>query len=126
MELVPSISEAEHQVMKVIWNDNPITAMEIIKVLTKTTDWKPKTIKTLINRLLKKDAIGYEKSGRVYNYHFLIEEADFVKTESRMFLNRIFGGAMKPMLVTMVENEDLTLEDLDELRKHIMENKKGK
>ena len=125
MKKIPTISEAEHQVMKIIWNDNPITAMEIIKILSKKTDWKPKTIKTLINRLLTKGAIGYEKSGREYNYYPNIEQADFVKTESRMFLKRIFEGATKPMLVSMVENEDLTLEDLDDLRKYIMEKKKG-
>lgn len=126
MKNIPGISEAEHQVMKVIWKDNPITAMEIVKVLTKTTDWKFKTIKTLINRLLTKKAIGYEKTGREYNYYPLIEEADFVKAESRMFLKRIFGGSTKPMLVSMVENEDLTLEEIDELRKYITDKKKGK
>ena len=125
MNQIPTISEAEHQVMKIIWKDNPIMASDIINVLTKTTDWKPKTIKTLINRLLKKGAIGFEKSGREYNYYPLIEEADFVKTESRMFVKRLFGGSMKPLLVSMVENEDLTLEDIDELRKYIMEKKKG-
>ena len=125
MNKLPEISEAEHQVMKVIWGYNPITAMEVIETLAETTDWKPKTVKTLLNRLLKKKAVGYEKNGREYNYFPLIEEADFVKAESRIFLKRIFGGAMKPMLVTMAENEDLTLEDLDELRKFIME-KKGK
>ena len=125
MEQIPSISEAEHQVMKIIWKDNPITAMKIINVLSKKTDWKPKTIKTLLNRLLTKGAIGYEKSGREYIYHPIIEETEFVKTESRMFLKRIFGGATKPMLVSMVENEDLTLDDLDELRQYIMDKKKG-
>ena len=125
MKKIPSISEAEHQVMKIIWKDNPIMASEIINVLTEKADWKPKTIKTLINRLLTKDAIGFEKSGREYNYYPLIEEADFVKTESRMFVKRLFGDSMKPMLVSMVENEDLTLEDIDELRKYIIEKKKG-
>ena len=126
MKKIPGISEAEHQVMKVIWRDNPIVASEIINVLTDKTDWKPKTIKTLINRLLTKGVIGYEKTGREYVYYPIVEEEDFIKTESRMFLKRIFGGAMKPMLVSMVENEDLTLDDLDELRKYIMEKKKGK
>lgn len=97
--------------------------MEIIKELTKVTDWKPNTIKTFINRLLKKGAVGYEKSGKECNYYPLIEEADFVKTESRLFLNRVFGGAMKPMLVTMVENEDLTLEDIEDLKGRILEKK---
>jgi len=121
MDKLPEISEAEHQVMKIIWNDNPITAMEIIKKLEKIADWKPNTIKTFLNRLLKKGAIGYEKSGKEYNYYPLIEEADFVKSESRLFLNRIFGGSLKPMLVTMVENEDLSLEDIEDLKGRILE-----
>ena len=125
MEKLPSISEAEHQVMKVIWNDNPITSMKIIQALTEITDWKPKTIKTLINRLLRKGAIGYEASGNKYNYYPLIEEEVFVKAESRSFLRRVFGGAMKPMLSTMVENEDLSPEDIEDL-KRILEKKKEK
>ena len=124
MKKMPAISEAEHQVMKVIWSDNPITAMEITKELTKTTTWKLNTIKTFINRLLKKGAIGFEKAGKEYNYYPLFGESDYVKTESRLFLKRIFGGAMKPMLITMVENEDLTLDDIEDLRKHILEKKK--
>jgi len=123
MNKLPKISEAEHQVMKVIWNDNPVTAMEIIKDLTKMTEWKPNTIKTFINRLLKKGAVGYEKSGKKYNYYPLIGEADFVRSESRLFLKRIFGGSLKPMLVTMVENEDLTLEDIEDLKGRILEKK---
>ena len=126
MNRVPEISEAEHRVMKVIWNDNPITAIDITRELTKTTAWKLNTIKTFINRLLKKGAIGFEKSGKEYNYFPLIREADYVKSESRLFLNRIFGGALKPMLLTMAENEDLTLEDIEELRNHILEKKKGR
>jgi BlaI family penicillinase repressor len=120
MDRLPEISEAEHQVMKVIWSDNPITAMEIIGNLTRITDWKPNTIKTFINRLLRKGAVGYEKSGKEYSYYPLIEEADFVKSESRLFLKRIFGGSLKPMLVTMVENEDLTLEDIEDLKGRIL------
>ena len=125
MKKLPNISEAEHQVMKVIWNDHPITSMKIIQALAKITDWKPKTIKTLINRLLNKGAIGYETSGNRYNYYPLIEEEVFVKAESRSFLRRVFGGAMQPMLSTMVENEDLTPEDIEDL-KRILEKKKGK
>jgi BlaI family penicillinase repressor len=123
MDKLPEISVAEHRVMKVIWNDNPITAMEIIKELKKITDWKPNTVKTFINRLLNKGAVGYEKSGKEYNYYPLIEEADFVKSESRLFLKRIFNGSLKPMLVTMVENEDLTLEDIEDLKRRILEKK---
>ncbi len=122
MEQLPRISEAEQLVMKVIWKDNPITANGIVRALSKAADWKPKTIKTLINRLLKKGAVGYKASGREYHYYPLIEETVFVKTESHLFLRRVFGGSMKPMLATMVENEDLSPEDIEDL-KHILEQK---
>ena len=125
MKKIPEISEAEHQVMKVVWLDNPITGTEIINRLMETTDWKPNTIKTFINRLLNKGAIGYEKSGRGYSYYPLIEETDFVKNESRAFLKRIFGGSLKPMLAAMVENEDLSLDDVEELKRRILEKEKG-
>jgi BlaI family transcriptional regulator, penicillinase repressor len=124
--MLPKISEAEHQVMKVIWSKNHITSMEIIKKLKKTTAWKPYTIKTLLNRLLTKEAIGFEKSGREYIYFPLIDEADYVKAESQSFLKRLFGGSLMPMLATMVENDDLTLADVEILKKRIMEKKKGK
>lgn len=125
MEKLPKISEAEYRVMKIIWDRNPITSMEVIKKLKNTADWKPYTIKTLINRLLTKKAIGFEKSGREYSYYPLIDEADYVKAESRSFLKRLFGGSLMPMLATMVENDDLTLEDVEELKRRILEKEKG-
>ena len=123
MKDLPKISESEQLVMKIIWSKNPATANHIVEALSKTTTWKPKTIKTLLNRLVNKGALGYRKSGREYHYYPLIEEDVFVKAESRSFLRRVFGGSMKPMLATMVENEDLSSEDIEEL-KHILEKKK--
>jgi BlaI family transcriptional regulator, penicillinase repressor len=126
MKNMPEISAAEHQVMKVIWNKNPITTLEIMKELEKTSNWKLNTIKTFINRLLNKGVLSYEKSGKVYSYYPLIEEKDYMKTVSRMFVKRLFGGSLMPMLATMVENDDLTLEDIEILKKRIIEKKKGK
>ena len=122
MKKIPKISESEWVVMKVIWFKNPITANRIVESLSGATNWNPNTIKTLINRLLKKDAIGYETKGREYHYYPLIEEGVFVKEEIRSFLKRVFGGALKPMLATLVEIEDLTPEDIEEL-KRILEKK---
>ncbi|MBN1905311.1 MAG: BlaI/MecI/CopY family transcriptional regulator [Deltaproteobacteria bacterium] len=126
MKKLTEISAAEHQVMKIIWEHNPITGTEIINKLMENTGWKSNTIKTFINRLLNKGAIGFDKSGRGYSYYPLIEEKDYVKTESRLFLKRLFGGSLMPMLATMVENDDLTLEDIEILKKRIIEKKKGK
>ena len=117
MNKIPKISESEWLVMKIIWNKNPITSNRVVEALSGSTPWKPKTIKTLINRLVKKGAVGYESEGREYLYYPLIEEAVLVKAESRSFLKRVFGGAIKPMLATMVESEDLSAEDIKELKR---------
>ena len=117
MKKMPKISESEWVVMKAIWLENPVTANQIVERLADSTSWSPKTIKTLLNRLVQKGAVGYESKGRVYNYFPLIEEAVFVKEESRSFLKRVFGGALKPMLATLVESEDLSEEDIKELKR---------
>lgn len=113
---IPRISESEWAVMKVIWDDNPITSNNIVEALSGSTDWKPKTIKTLLTRLVKKGAVGYEDKRREYNYYPLIEESVLVKKESLSFLKRVFGGALKPMIATMVEGEKLSKEEIDELK----------
>lgn len=122
MTSMPKISESEWLVMKEIWGDSPITANDIVGALSDKTTWSPKTIKTLLTRLVKKGAVGYEAEGREYHYYPLIEEAVLVKEESRSFLKRVFGGTIKPMLATLVESEDLSAEDIEEL-KRILEKK---
>jgi len=113
---VPKISESEWLVMKAIWNDNPITSNRIVEALSGATSWKPKTIKTLLTRLVKKGVVGHKSKGREYHYYPLIEESVLVKAESQSFLKRVFGGALKPMIATMVESEDLSKEEIEELK----------
>jgi len=122
MSKVPKISESEWLVMKVIWDENPITSNRVVEVLSETTPWNPKTIKTLLSRLVKKGAVGHENEGRSYLYYPLIKEEVLVKAESQSFLKRVFRGALKPMIATMVESEDLSEEDIEEL-KSILNNK---
>ena len=124
MKKIPRISESEWQVMKLLWAKNPSTANEVVEALSSMTAWKPKTIKTLLNRLVKKKAVGYEKKGREYHYYPLAAQADCVRAESRSFLRRVYGGAMKPMLAAFLESEDLSPEEIKDL-KHILD-KKGR
>ena len=107
--------------MKVIWLENPITANRIVESLSGSTSWSPKTIKTLLTRLVQKGAVGFDSKRREYRYYPLIEKAVFLKEESKSFLMRLFEGAMTPMLATLVESEDLTEEDIKEL-KRLLEN----
>src|SRR5580704_5846577 len=117
MPQVPVISESEWKVMKVLWATSPLTAMEIINALAGTEDWHPNTVKTLLSRLHKKKAVGVEKQKNLYIYRPLVSEADCVKTESDSFLDRVFGGSVKPLLLHFVDKQRLSSQDLDGLRK---------
>lgn len=122
MKKIPKISESEWVVMKVIWFENPITANRIVDALSDSTKWSPKTIKTLLNRLVKKGVVGFERKGREYDFFPIVEEDVLVKEESRSFLKRVYGGAVKPMIAMLVESEDLSDEDIEDL-KRILEKK---
>lgn len=124
MGSVPRISEAEWAVMKVFWEKAPRTANEVVEALAPATAWQPKTVKTLINRLVNKEALGFEKSGREYQYHPLVEESKCVRAEGQSFLKRVYGGALKPMLAHFLESEKLAPEEIEELKRILEE--KGK
>ena len=123
MKQIPKISESEWQIMKMLWAKSPSTANEIVEALSATTTWKPKTIKTLLNRLVKKQAIGYEKKSRQYHYYPLVDQAKCIGAESRSFLRRVYNGATKPMLAAFLENEDLSPADIKDL-KQILDRKR--
>jgi len=112
----PNISDAEWEVMKTCWLKSACTANEIVKALEQTTDWKPNTVKTLIGRLVKKGALGYKEEGRLYIYYPSVAEEECIKAESKSFLTRVFGGAIKPMLVTFLQEEKLSQDEIEELK----------
>jgi BlaI family penicillinase repressor len=113
---VPQISDAEWEVMKVLWAKTPRTANEVIEALEDQTDWKPKTVRTLLNRLTQKQAISYSQENKVYAYFPLVTEDECVRYETESFLKRIYGGAFKPMLVNFLKEDKLSAEDIKELK----------
>ena len=120
----PKISDAEWEVMKICWlKSAPCTANEIVKALEQSTDGKPNTIKTLIGRLVKKGALAFKEEGRSYIYNPLVAEEECIKAESKSFLTRVFGGALKPMLVTFLQEEKLSQDDIEELKQLLEERK---
>lgn len=123
MKFVPRISDTEWEIMRVIWQKHPLTASEVIEQLTAAdSGWHPKTARTLLARLVQKGALGYEAQGRTYVYSPLVSEADCVATASESFLDRVFGGSLKPMLAHFVERQKLTRKDLEALEKLLDEN----
>jgi BlaI family penicillinase repressor len=125
------ISDTEWEVMRVVWAKHPATANEIIaRLQERDATWHPRTARTLLARLVQKGALGFEPIGRAYAYAPLAGEADCIAAASATFVERVFGGAMRPLLTHLVESRQITSGDLDELRdllaKSIAENQNPK
>jgi BlaI family penicillinase repressor len=116
MKKTPKISEAEWEVMKVLWSRSPATANDIVKNLSGKSQWKRETIRTLINRLVQKKALAFNKKGRQYHFYALVTEAECVKAETKSFLKRFGRSSVEPMLAAFVEEEQLSPEHIGRLR----------
>jgi len=113
------ITKTELQLMDVIWQIAPCDANQVIDVLNESDTWHEKTVKTLLGRLVKKGALGFEKQGRSYIYTQLIEQDAFQVKESESFVKRLFKGRLSPLVATFAKTNKLTERDVDELKKII-------
>ncbi|MFS0674342.1 penicillinase repressor BlaI [Ornithinibacillus sp. 179-J 7C1 HS] len=113
---VPSISEAEWEVMLTLWKNSPQTANEVILSLQDQTDWKPKTIRTLLDRLVHKKVVGVNKDQKIYTFYPLYSQDECQRAEAQSFIKRIYGGTLKSMLVQFIKEDSLTEEEINELR----------
>lgn len=117
------ISEAEHAVMEALWRKSPLTAAEVCERVCKERDWSLATVKTLLSRLVAKQAVSTRPDGRRFLYSPAIERTDYVGSESRRLVDRLFGGRAAPLLVHLVEAEALSDEDIEEIERLIREMK---
>ena len=124
MSDLPQISEAEYEVMKIVWKHAPINTNEITEKLLQSTSWSPKTIQTLIKRLVTKGVLTYEKQSRVLVYTPLVKESEYICQESNSFLNRYYDGDITAMLSAYIENDKLTEPEIETLRSLL--SKRGK
>jgi BlaI family transcriptional regulator, penicillinase repressor len=118
------ISEAEWQVMSLAWDRSPLAAAEIVEALTRRTGWHTRTIRTLLDRLVKKGALRARPEGKRYLYEPLLSMAACVRQESRSFLQRVFGGEPAPMILYLVKESKLTNEEIKELKRLLTEKEK--
>ena len=116
MSNLPQISESEFEIMKIVWKYAPISTNEITEKLLQTTSWSPKTIQTLIKRLVIKGALTYEKQSRVFIYTPLVKESEYIGQESNSFLNRYYNGDITAMLSAYIENDRLSEAEINTLR----------
>lgn len=124
MKDIPQISQAEYEVMKVVWKHEPISTPEVVEIVSKEINWKSNTIQTMLARLVKKKVLKTKKDGRVFLYNSLIEEHEFIEQKSKLFLNQFFGGTLNSMVLNFIENDQLTTEDISELREILNEKEK--
>lgn len=117
MKQMPSISDAEWQIMKVLWAQSPLSANEIVERLEGRSNWKPKTIKTLIGRLVAKKALSYHNDNRTYLYYPIVEEQDCVLSESESFIKRVYNGSINMMIANFLEHKQLSKEEIADLKK---------
>ena len=120
------ISTAESQVMKALWASSPLSAEEIIAALPADQDWADATVKTLLNRLLKKDAIAADRDGRRFLYRPLVAQGDYVHAESQGLLDRLFDGRLAPLVAHFSQREKLSDQDVADLRRLLESLEDGK
>jgi BlaI family penicillinase repressor len=114
---LPQISDAELVVMKAVWDKAPATANQVVEALERQKHWKPKTIHTLLRRLVQKGALDFDKKGREHHFRPLVDSTEYAHAASRSFLSRFFDGEVAPFLACFLERERLTREEVAELKR---------
>lgn len=122
---IPKIAESEWRVMQVLWENGSQTANDVVNALSGEVKWKPRTIKTLISRLVKKGAVKVTEEGYRYRYSAAVNESTCVRSETRSFVRRVYQGAMKPALAAFIEDADLSDKEIDDIQKILNQKRKG-
>lgn len=117
MQRMPRISEAEWKVMKALWAKSPLTANEVIAALAGVCKWNDRTIRTLLTRLVRKNAIAHRNTGRSYQYHPLVGERQCVKEETRSFLLRVYDGSLMAMLLSLLNENELSVDQMSDVKR---------
>jgi BlaI family transcriptional regulator, penicillinase repressor len=112
-----AISDAESAVMQVLWRDNPLGADEIVSALSRAQNWQEPTVKTLINRLLKKGAVSATSEGRRYLYEPMLQRDEWLHAQSASMLDRLFGGRIAPLVAHFGRHRPLSAADISELKR---------
>ena len=112
-----AISDAEWQVMQVIWRLGKATAADVIAELAESKDWSHRTIRTLLGRLVEKGALKAADDGNRYIYRPLLTRQKCIRAESRSFLKKVFAGDAAELLVHFAQDAQITPEQIAELKR---------
>ena len=117
----PSITEAESAVMEVLWRRNPLPTEAVVAALEGEQHWQEGTIKALLNRLLRKRVIRADKEGRRFLYSPLVSRDEWLLSESKGLLDRLFSGRVAPLAAHFSRHGQLTKRDIADLKRLIAE-----
>ncbi|MGL5331014.1 MAG: BlaI/MecI/CopY family transcriptional regulator [Peptostreptococcaceae bacterium] len=117
MKDIPQISESELEVMKVLWKIKSGSSAQIIEELSENSDWKPKTIQTLITRLVSKKALNVDKTNKKsYLYYPIVSEEEYKNVASSSFLEKLYNGSINMMIANFIKSKKMSKEDIEELK----------
>jgi len=109
------ITEAEHAVMEALWTRSPLTANEVADAVGPARGWGLATVKTLLSRLVAKQAVATAPHGKRFLYSPLVARGDYLGGESRRLVERLFGGSAAGLFAQLAESEALSDADLAEI-----------
>ena len=118
-EDTPSLSPAEWEVMKVLWDDGPLAARDVFSRLPDQRGWAYKTVKTLLSRLVAKEAVAYDQIGNSYLYRSAVDRESVTKQEVRTVFQKMVSEAFAPVLMQFIEAADLSDEDIKQLKRQL-------
>ncbi|MGD8379700.1 MAG: BlaI/MecI/CopY family transcriptional regulator [Gammaproteobacteria bacterium] len=113
------ITDAERLVMEAVWEHAPASSRQIVEAVSAREDWQPKTVQTLISRLVAKGMLNHRREGRRYLYTPAVARDDFLRRKSRQFVDTFFRGRITPLVAAFAEAESISPEDLEALRNFV-------
>src|SRR5438552_339326 len=119
------ISAAESQVMEALWREGPLTADQIVAAVGGPQGWGGATVKTLINRLLKKKALASQRVDGRALYRPLVTRAEYVTGESQGLLDRLFEGQLAPLVAHYARHRPLSADEVARLKRLVEELEKN-
>lgn len=109
-----NISESEWTVMEYLWNNPLVTITEIRKALS-STGWSDSTIKTLVRRLVSKNAVAINDEAATFRYYPLISQQECRLKETKSFINRVYDGSVSMLVTNLAADSNLTDKETEEL-----------
>ncbi len=118
-----SITESEWEVLKVLWDESPLTLPQIVQRL-EYTGWSTNTIQTFLARLVKKSALSTEKQGKGFLYSPAVKEQDCQTAQTKRFVDRVYDGSISSMVMGVIESGSLSKDEFERLKKLVEEHER--